>query len=133
MSNATLRRIGRAGLAAGSVLLLAAFLVGGAVGEWLFAALAGLFPVLLVAQATVRPGRSHGRLVALVILAGLLELGLLGMLALRADSESWIGGLPASTLLMIATLGVGCLVVTTSAYAALFDPDPDPDGKRRGR
>jgi hypothetical protein len=131
MSNTTLPRIGRAGLAAGSVLVLAAFLVGGAVGEWLFAALAGLFPVFLVAQARARPGGSRGRLITLLTLAALLEIGLLGVLALRADTESWIGGLPASTLLMIATLGVGCLVVTTSAYAVLFDPKADGRGRDR--
>jgi len=125
MATRSLRRIARAGLAAGSVSLLVAFVVGGSAGEWLFAAVMGLFPVLLIALAPPRSGRSRTPLWSLAALAVLLELGLLGMLALRSDSQSWVAGLPVSTWLTIVALGIGCLVVSAAGYAAGFDRRSD--------
>jgi hypothetical protein len=125
MTTRNLRRIARAGLAAGSVALLVAFVMGGPAGEWLFAVVVGLFPVLLIAQAAARSGRSRSLLWSLAALAVLLELGLLGILALSADSRSWVAGLPASTWLMIVALGLGCLVVSAAGYAAGFDRRSD--------
>jgi hypothetical protein len=125
MTSRNLSRIARAGLAAGSVSLLVAFVTGGPAGEWLFAAVVGLFPVLLIAQAAARSGRSRTPLWSLAALAVLLELGLLGMLVLRSDSQSWVSGLPVSTWLMIVALGLGCLVVSAAGYAAGFDRRSD--------
>ena len=125
MTTRNSRRIARAGLAAGSVSLLVAFVMGGPAGEWLFAAVAGLFPVLLIAQTAARSGRSRTPLWSLAALAVLLELGLLGMLVLRSDSQSWVAGLPVSTWLMIVALGLGCLVVSAAGYAAGVDRRSD--------
>lgn len=117
-----MRRVALLFLGIGSPLLLLALLVGGEASGVFFALLSLLFPIALcVAGAARGPGGGAWRrvlpatgLVLLVSGAGLLFLDALGDRGLR------ILGLPLSTVLMLAGLGLLPLLLTGFGYAADF-------------
>ena len=109
-------------LAAGSPLICVTLLVGGPIAEWVFVLVSLLFPVALMALGVRRRGR-FGRTIALQLVVGLiLEAASIGILVLSANAgESWVLGLPASTVLMLLGLGLVPLVVVSLGFAATFD------------
>ncbi len=106
-------------LAAPATLL--AFCLGGEAAPWVVALTAGAtFPVALIALGASRGGQI-GRLVAPVLLLGiLLALGLAAVLALPHGGPDVLG-LPAATAVMIFVLVPIPLLGLGWLYAALFD------------
>jgi hypothetical protein len=94
-------------LAAASLLLLVASLAGGRAGEWLFALVAAVFPVALIAFATSRK-RAPWPLLALLA-------------ALLVGSSAAILALPGAAWWMFVGLGVAPLLLVSVAFAATFD------------
>lgn len=126
------KRTALAALAIGSPLLLLSLLLGGKVGEWLFALTSVAFPVLLIAAGASRAGRLGRVAIALVALGVLLEAATIAILLLsgRPVSERTVLGLPPSTALMLLGMGLLPLILVSWAYAATFDAGPS-DGSRR--
>lgn len=116
-----LRKAALALLAAGSPLLLAAFVLGGRWADWVLAALAAAFPLALAALGG--PARRLRLWLAALLL--LLEGCLLGSLALSGEAGRgpWFGGLPAATALLVYGAGLAALLLTGLAYAATFSAE----------
>jgi len=117
------RRIAFWFLALAPPLVLLSFLVPGIVSEYLFATLAGGFPVALIGLAA---GRRRGGtplggwLLGLLVL---LEGATVAMLLLRgrvADGP-WIGGLPVAAVIQLVGLWLAPLVLVGLVYALTFD------------
>jgi hypothetical protein len=115
-------RIGRIVLGVGSPLIVLACFVGGEASRLVFVVVTPLIPVALIALGASRRGGSRWIGWVLVALALTLEAGSLGILFLgRSGAEALsVGGLPASTLVMLLVLGVVPLLLIPVCYAALF-------------
>ena len=125
-------RVGRAVLAAGSVVCLAALLVGGPAAVWVFALVSLLLPPALIALSV--PAGRPGMVVLLVGLVALLEGSAVAILSLgAASSQPYFFGLPLSTLIMLVGLGLAPLVLVGLGHAITFEPpsgDTEPDHSR---
>jgi hypothetical protein len=120
-------------LAAGSIAMLAVLLAGGRAGKLgagLFAVLAVLFPVALIALGTRREWPRLGAVV--IALAAILTLSAIGILLLPANGPAadHVLGLPPATWLMLVGLGLAPLVLVLWSYTATFRP-PDRAGDGR--
>jgi hypothetical protein len=116
-------RIARIVLGVGSPLIVLSCIVGGEASRLVFVVVTPLIPVALIALgASRRGGGSRWIGWVLVALALTLEAGSLGILFLaRSGAEALsVGGLPASTLVMLLVLGVVPLLLIPVCYAALF-------------
>ncbi len=118
----TLRAI-LAFLAVSSLLILVAFVLGGPVAESVFALLAAVFPVALIALGAQRDGRLGPLLWPLVALTAIL-VGCVGaMLLLRGRllGGPWFGGLPLVTAVQVYGLFLLPLGLVSLAYAWTFE------------
>lgn len=117
-------------LAAGSIWMVAALLLGGRLAEGTFAVSAVLFPVALIALGT---RRAWPRLrVAMTVLGVTVTLSAIGILLLptTASAEEHVLGLPPAAWLALAGLGLVPFVVVVWSHAATFDP-PEIAGSAR--
>ena len=117
-------------------VMLVTFVVGGRVAEWVFVLAGMLFPVVLIALATVRNGRL-GRLGWVLLgLAGVLEAASVGILVLAScpGHAARVLGLPLGTALLLFGLVVVPLILVILGHAATFELDddhrPDPPVQR---
>lgn len=121
-------------LALGSPALLAASLLPGRVAAWVFALLAGAFPVALMALGAgrrrsppSRPSRSGkgaggsgwALLALLIVLVG-TAAGVLLLAGTPAGSVR-VGGLPLATVVLVAGLWLLPLPLAALGYALSFD------------
>lgn len=115
-------RIARIVLGVGSPLIVLSCIVGGEASRLVFVVVTPLIPVALIALGASRRGGSRWIGWVLVALTLTLEAGSLGILFLaRSGAEALaVGGLPASTLVMLLVLGVVPLLLIPVCYAALF-------------
>lgn len=108
-----------------SLLTLVCLLVPGRVSGSLFALLGVAFPAGLIALGASRHGRLDRRVVlVLVLLLGILEASVAGVLVLSGDgaASAWtLFGLPAATLVQVAGLWLLPLPLVALAYAWTFD------------
>ena len=115
------RRPALVALAAAAALILTFSLIGGAAGAVGFTLVAGCVPFALMGlgAAPQRPG--EGALPIALCLA-LVELSLVGMLALRGRvlDGPWLGGLPLAAAFQIYGLFLLPLVVTALGFALTF-------------
>lgn len=117
-------------LAAAPPLILLCFLLPGTrLGGWfpvpwaqlLSAVLVLLLPVAMCALGAARGGELGPLRVPLWTLAVLLQVSMAAMVWLSDRPEVTVVGLPASMVVMLLGLGLGPLLLTCWAYAAVFD------------
>jgi hypothetical protein len=118
-----MKRIALSTLAILSPLILLSFLVGGRVGELLFASSAVMFPAAVCALGA--RGVAARRIVALLALV--LAVSALGLL-LTSPGAGSTGGLPAATWWMLLGFGLAPLLLVTLGYAGTFRPPPRRSG-----
>jgi hypothetical protein len=116
-------------LASGSILMLAALLLGGRFAAGAFAVTAVLFPVALIALGT-RRARPRLR-AALVALGATVVLSAIAILLLApatpgTDPESvpvehYLFGLPPAAWIALIGLGIAPFVLVVWSHAATFD------------
>lgn len=117
-------------LAAGSIWMVAALLLGGRLAEGMFAVTAVLFPVALIALGT---RRTWPRLRAAMAVFGVtVTLSAIGILLLptTVSAGEHVLGLPPAAWLALAGLGLVPFVVVVWSHAATFDP-PETAGNGR--
>lgn len=110
-------------LAAASPLILVSFVFGGPLLEVVYAVLAVLFPVALIALGAQRGGRLGPLAGPLASLAAILVACVVAMLLLRgrvADGP-WLGGLPLATAVQVYGVFLLPLGLVSFAYAWTFD------------
>lgn len=106
-------------LAAGSVAMIAASVVGGTFAAMIFVGVATLFPVALIAVGASRGGRL-GRVGPLLGALALVLAGSALVLVILRPS-GWFLGLPTATVLMLVGLGLAPLLLVALGYAATSD------------
>jgi hypothetical protein len=117
-------------LAAGSILMVAALLLGGPLAEGMFAVAAVLFPVALIALGTRRLWpRLRAVLAVLGVIVTLSAIGIL-LLPTTVSAGGLLLGLPPAAWLALAGLGLVPFVLVVWSHAATFDPTgTDPTGR----
>ena len=108
-------------LAAPLILVTSIWRVPG--GELLFAGLAMLFPVALMALGASRRGSAGPVRVVLGLLLGVLLAVVAGLFVFRGRVESgpWWGGLPAAAALQLYGLFVLPFLISSLGYARTFE------------
>ena len=119
----TPRRLALAALAAAAASILLLSLVGGAAAAAGLTALAAAFPFVLMALGAIRGGRLGGAALPIALALALVELAMLGMLALRGRvlDGPWLGGLPLAAALQVYGVFLLPLVVIAVGFALTFD------------
>ncbi|HXV75847.1 MAG TPA: hypothetical protein VD788_05955 [Candidatus Polarisedimenticolaceae bacterium] len=118
-------------LAISSPVLLLALLVGGEAGGFVFAVVAPIVPVGLMALGRDGGPRRFGVVVWLGLLWLSLEAGTLGILFATGRTGGWLG-LPAATVWMLVGLGIVPLLLVPWGFAWLWrDEGPDATRSRR--
>lgn len=102
-------------LASAATLAVASAIAGGEVARWIFALVAALFPVLLIAFAA-GSRVSRPALTALALLFGGSTIGIL-VLARTGGAAAPLAGLPPATWLMLSGLGLAPLVLVAVVSA----------------
>ena len=104
-----------------SLLVVLACLIGGPLGEWVLALCSVAFPVALILMVSDRIPRRRPVRWALVALALMMGVSISAVLVLSAGRQpSGLLGLPPATLIMLAGLGLGPLLLVIWAHAATF-------------
>ncbi|MEM7583911.1 MAG: hypothetical protein AAF560_11060 [Acidobacteriota bacterium] len=116
-------RLALAILAISSPLILLTFVVPVPAGEWLFAMLAMVYPVALIALGAQRRGRLGPLLWPLIAMAAILVACCAVMLAYRGRilEAPWFGGLPLTTAVQFYGLFLAPVMLVSLAYAWTFD------------
>ena len=120
-----MKRIALVLLGAGSPLILLAFVIGGAPGQWLFVGISLGFPAAICALGARAGERNAGLARVLVGLAVLLALSALGVLLVEPRI---VAGLPLSTWLMLLGLGLAPLILVTLGFSATYRSPRPPAG-----
>ena len=119
----TARRLTLAFLALAALLILLFCLAGGWGGAAIgFTALAGAFPFALMVLGALRGGRLGSAALPIALLLVMVELSLLGMLALRGRvlEAPWLAGLPLAAALQVYGIFLLPLAVTALGFALTF-------------
>ncbi len=106
-----------------SGLILVSFFLGEPFGALLFAVLAVAFPIALIAVGAARGGRLGPLAWPLGLLLLVLEVSMLGMIALRGRLPElpWVGGLPLAAAIQLYGMWLAPLALVALVYALTFD------------
>ena len=117
------RRFALSILALGAAGYLSGIFLGNEVGAQIALLLTPVFPVSLIALGALRNGRLGPIRAPLLLVALLLEFGLVAMLILRQQVmiTPWIGGLPLAAVVQIYLLWVVPFIIVAVVYALTFD------------
>ena len=116
-------RLALAFLAAASPAVLAAFWLGGPVGEVAFALLGTGFPIALIVLGAARRGRLGPLRLPLLLLTLILEGAVVAMLLARGRLAElpWVGGLPLAAAVQLYGMWLAPLALVALAYALTFE------------
>ena len=117
-------------IVAGSILMVAALLLGGRLAEVTFAVAAVLFPIALIALGTRRAWpRLRAAMAVLGVTVTLSAVGIL-LLPTTVSTGGHLLGLPPAAWLALAGLGLVPFVLVVWSHAATFDR---PENAETGR
>ena len=110
------------GLAVAAAAILAFSLVGGQLAAVGFTAVAAAFPFALMALGAARRGRLGRAAVPIAVAFVLVELAMLGMLALRGRvlEGPWLAGLPLAAALQLYGIFLLPLAVIALGFGLTF-------------
>lgn len=117
------RRFALTALALAAAGYLSGIFLGNEIGAQIALLLTPVFPVALIALGALRNGRLGPIRAPLLLVALLLELGLVTMLILRQQVmiTPWMGGLPLAAVVQIYVLWVVPFIIVAVVYALTFD------------
>jgi hypothetical protein len=116
----TPKRCALAFLTVSSLAILLIFFVDVPALGWLFAVLVMGFPIALVTLAVEREGQLGRLRLPLIMLAAMLQCGVIGVLAFSGSGRTGLYGLPLSLHFLLLLIWLGPLCVTTTLYAVTF-------------